>query len=400
MVEDIIVYTPMYVTFLWGTILILTRYKNNRAKFFLGVFMFAAFILYLSHAVFFKTNSATYKFFDPVYIFASLSVYPLYYWYIKLLSVETSIRMYNFRMLIPAVILSVVSVVLYQKMNGEETAGYINGFLRGIDHQLPDTLFVKLQKMNYILVRVVFNVQVIAFLYYGNKLITAYNRQIANFYSNLDSKSLLWVRFFLYSLIITAIMSTVFNIIGRRIFIDSRLLLLIPSAVFSVLLFFIGQIGSMQNHTVTDLERDRTSHSVSGMRKYTNEQLIKKLTELFSIQNIYRNTELKITDVAQMLNTNRTYVSELINIEFSCSFVEFVNRYRFNEAKRLLNEFGPDKFSISEISEHAGFGSPGTFIRVFKQFEGMTPGKYRDFLYSRSAQQVETSTDTIIQSVK
>lgn len=159
----------------------------------------------------------------------------------------------------------------------------------------------------------------------------------------------------------------------------------IPSLIFSVLLFSIGLIGSMQNHTVRDFERDSHDRSSTGTRKYTNEQLSKQLLELFSIKAIYRNSDLKITDVAQLLGTNRTYVSELINTEFRCSFVELVNRYRHNEAKRLLNDFEPDRFTLGEISEHSGFGSPGTFIRVFRQFEGVTPGRYRERLYTKES---------------
>lgn len=370
----------MYVTFIWGVILLFTKFENNRAKFFLGIFMFAAFLLYLSHAVFFNHKATVYTSFDPVYIFSVLSVYPLYYWYVKLLTIETTLRLYNLNMLIPAVVLSLTSFILYRIMNEEEITDYVNGFLLGHKEVLINSAVVQLQKINYIIVRIVFGLQVVVYFIYGKKLISNYNNRIANFYSNLESKSLLWVNFFFYSLIITAVMSTVFNIIGRSAFADSNLLLLIPSAIFSILLFFIGQIGSMQNHTVSDLERDSISQHVVGIRKYSNEQLANKLTDLFTRQNIYRNPELKITEVAQLLNTNRTYVSELINSDFSCSFVEFVNRYRFDEAKRLLNDVTPEKYTLSEISELAGFGSLGTFIRVFRQFEGVTPGKYRENL--------------------
>jgi AraC-like DNA-binding protein len=86
---------------------------------------------------------------------------------------------------------------------------------------------------------------------------------------------------------------------------------------------------------------------------------------------IYKNHELKITDVSQLLGTNRTYVSELINDKFSCSFVEFVNKYRLDEAKMLLNE-NPEA-SIQDVAEQAGFGSTGTFIRVFKNRKGLLP---------------------------
>jgi AraC-like DNA-binding protein len=74
---------------------------------------------------------------------------------------------------------------------------------------------------------------------------------------------------------------------------------------------------------------------------------------------------------------DRTYISNLINNEFSCTFNEFTNQYRIKEAKRLLGEQSLNIYSLDHISEQCGFGSISTFIRTFKESEGITPGRYR-----------------------
>jgi AraC-like DNA-binding protein len=376
MFEDLIVYTPMYVSLFWALVLLFTKKRHNRAKYFLGVFMFAAFVLYFSHAVFFKRNIDFYKIIDPFYIFATLSVYPLYYWYIKLLTMEPLFKWYNLKLLLPSFLFSLISFTLYRYMSDEEQTGYIYGFLLGRSYMLPDTLVVQLQKWVYITCRTVFAVQVVYFLIHGRRLVRRYHAQIADFYSNLDSKSLLWVNFILYSFVFASIVGLVFNVLGRSMFFESRLLLLIPSMIFSIFLFLTGLSGYMQNHTVADLHHDQKTVAPVLLKKSTAGILEKKLIALFAESKIYKNHELKITDVSQLLGTNRTYVSELINDQFSCSFVEFVNKYRLDEAKMLLNE-NPE-VSIQDVAEQAGFGSTGTFIRVFKAQEGVTPGKYRD----------------------
>jgi len=109
-----------------------------------------------------------------------------------------------------------------------------------------------------------------------------------------------------------------------------------------------------------------------------NERLKENLLDLFKSQQLYKKTDLKITQVAARLNTNRTYVSNIINNEFLCSFSEFVNQYRIIEAKKILKEGSSKNFSLEHISELVGFGSLHTFIRVFKESEGITPGRYRD----------------------
>jgi len=378
MAEDLIIYTPMYVTFFWAVVLLISKSENNRAKFFLGIFMFVAFLLYLSHAHFFKKIISTFHFFDPLYIFASLSVYPLYYWYIKLLSVETTYRWYNLQLLAPAAFFTLTTIVFYTLMSVSERQIYINELLIKRGFGTFDSTLIIIQKSNYLISRIVFVVQVLYFLIKGQKLVKRYNLQVANFYSNLESKNILWVNYFLYSFVVTSVMSIIFNILGRSFFMESPLLLLIPSLIFSLLLFFIGLLGYMQNHTVVDLEIEVKQSEIQTPKNYNTNKLNEKLLDLFVNEAIFKDPNLKITQVSELLHTNRTYISKHINTEFSCTFSDFVNRYRIEEAKRLLTSESSKGYSLNYISEKSGFGSMGSFMRVFRDFEGITPGQYRE----------------------
>jgi YesN/AraC family two-component response regulator len=144
-----------------------------------------------------------------------------------------------------------------------------------------------------------------------------------------------------------------------------------------VLLFLIGLLGYMQNHTVEDIEKDEMQQPEKNLKNYNHTQLKEQILHLFATEKIYLNSDLKITQVSAKLKTNRTYVSNLINNEFACSFSDFVNRYRIEEAKRMLENNGLTNYSLNYISEAVGFGSLNTFIRVFKETEGITPGNFR-----------------------
>jgi two-component system response regulator YesN len=52
-----------------------------------------------------------------------------------------------------------------------------------------------------------------------------------------------------------------------------------------------------------------------------------------------------------------------------------LNQCRTKNAKALLSESG---LPITEIAERIGYNSPGTFIRIFKRYESVTPGQYRE----------------------
>lgn len=379
MLHDLIIYTPMYVTCFWAVILTMTLKKNNRAKHFLGFFMIVAFLLYFSHAIFFKQYLKVYVYIEPIYIMSSLMVYPLYYWYIKLLTVEVSVNYKNLWMLVPGLFFGLITAGFYFFMEPDEQIVYLKQHLFQEKSMFFKSSIFQLQRFVYVASRLVFVIQVVAYLILGSRLVLHYNKRIANFYSNVERKNISWVNLLLISFVITSLMGIVFNLIGKAYFFDNAVLLLIPSAIFSTLLFLIGIQGYLQDHTVVDLEIDELQKTeFTDMKKYNSDLLKEHLLEIFNNDLIYKQADLKITKVSAVLKTNRTYVSNLINNEFSCTFNEFVNQYRLKEAKRLLVDETSKAYSLDYIGEKCGFGSLSTFIRVFKDSEGITPGRFRD----------------------
>ncbi len=378
MFYDIILYTPMYVTLFWAITLLLSNRKKNLAKYFLGIFMAAAFLVYVSHAIFFHKEQGLYLYIDPIYTLGSLLVYPLYYVYIKILSVDTCFQKKNWILFAPAIVLSGLTLLVYLLMPSVERTDYISTYFFYSKKGHADSLLQKIQRIIYHTGRGVFVIQVFYLLYKGSGLIKKYNKRIANFYSNIEDKSILWVNLLLWSFVATSLMSVVFNAIGKHYFLDAPLLLLIPSAIFSVLLFMIGIEGYMQNHSVRDLVSDEAEETLPDVLQSNKERLKEKLVQFFEIEKIYRNPNLKITDVSFLLNTNRTYVSQIINTDFDCSFSEFVGRYRIQEAKELLKTATATTYTLDYICHEVGFGSLHSFIRVFKKSTGCTPGSYRE----------------------
>ncbi len=378
MLQDIIIYTPMYLTLFWTVVLLLTKWEKNRAKFFLGIFMFSTFLVYLSHAHFFQKIEAGYIYFNSIYNFASLAVYPLFYWYVRLLTVESDYKTRNLVHLIPGFLAGISTFVVFRMMSIDEQKSYFQ-YLTNRNSDIENfSLLMQVQKSIFYVSRAVFLVQVIYYVFRGQSLIRRYNKRVANFYSNLQSRSILWVKVLLYSLVVTSVMSIIFNFIGRSVFVDSAGLLIIPSSIFSVLMFIIGMEGLMQNHSVAEIEIDEKGAPEIALKNENSAKLKEKLLNLFAEEEVFKNPDLKITDVSEKLNTNRTYISKLINTEFSCTFSEFVNRYRVIEAKKLLQEESSKNYSLDYISEKSGFGSMVNFMRVFREIEGTTPGKYRE----------------------
>lgn len=100
----------------------------------------------------------------------------------------------------------------------------------------------------------------------------------------------------------------------------------------------------------------------------------KHITDLFENEKIYLNPNLKVSDIAAAIGTNRTYISAYFNKETQCTFYDYVNRFRIEYACKQL-DCTDDK--IIQIAETSGFNSAQAFIRVFTKIKGISPSKYR-----------------------
>jgi len=388
MFRDIIIYSPVFVAILWSFVLLISSPKNNKAKFILGIFMLVVFLLFLSHAFYFNKQVAIYWYFDLAFIFCALSVYPLYYCYIKLLTVETKFNIKSLRLFLPAFILLVISAVDYFLMSFEQRNLYVSEVLFN-NKNIPNAdLLIKIQESMLILVPIMYISQIVYTVIKSRKFIRDYNKTIANFYSNIENKTIDWAIPLLNSLVAASLISVLCSILGRAFFLEETWFLYITMICFSFFFFIAGYLGNLQNHSVANMENDIVfvSDSLANLETvipinedpYNSSKLKEELLELFEKTEVFKNSDLKIVDLARMLHTNRTYISNVINNELSCSFNTFVNQYRIQKAKELIIADSSNNYTFEFVSNEVGFGSLHTFIRAFKESEGITPGAFRD----------------------
>lgn len=99
-----------------------------------------------------------------------------------------------------------------------------------------------------------------------------------------------------------------------------------------------------------------------------------KLEAWLEKEKPYCNPDFQLMDLRQVLPLNRTYLSQLINTEYGCSFYQWVNGLRINEAKRLKKEH--PEMSAQDIAERCGFSSRQTFYRTFLRETGCSPSEW------------------------
>lgn len=122
------------------------------------------------------------------------------------------------------------------------------------------------------------------------------------------------------------------------------------------------------------------------------QELYDKLCLLMEHDRIYTDTQLNRERVAEMLGTNRTYLSQIIKEKAGVSYVQFVNDYRINDAIRILSDSTQADYPLKQICYDLGFNSSATFYKLFQQAVGITPSVYRkQFLEIAKKDQEATS---------
>ena len=133
-----------------------------------------------------------------------------------------------------------------------------------------------------------------------------------------------------------------------------------------------ASIPATTTDTVDSEEVITPEESVAVTAPY--EALMQRIRELMTEQQLFKQSELKVADVAALLGTNVRYVSDCINQVEGRSFSQFVNGYRIDYAKQQLRQ-QPD-MKLTVLSLESGFANETSFFRAFKSLTGMTPREW------------------------
>ena len=178
-------------------------------------------------------------------------------------------------------------------------------------------------------------------------------------------------------------------------------MLAIPSITHSIFLFGVGYVGYKQRFSIQYFMQEveandqkivqQTSELVPELSVKERSRINKGLQTLLEEKQIYKNPDLRLSDVALMLGTNRTYLSRTVNDEMNTTFCDLINDYRVKHAKSLL-EKTDEKTSLEEIALLSGFNGTSSFYRIFKEKTDLTPGKYRTICASQKEKAVQEKT--------
>lgn len=87
-----------------------------------------------------------------------------------------------------------------------------------------------------------------------------------------------------------------------------------------------------------------------------------------------------LQDLSLQTGINVPTLSALINKEYGMNYNDFVNQYRVDYFKSLLQQPVYHQWTLEAIANKAGFNSRTTFIRAFTKFEECAPSEYLKYV--------------------
>lgn len=101
--------------------------------------------------------------------------------------------------------------------------------------------------------------------------------------------------------------------------------------------------------------------------------IYKNLLYQLEIKKVFLDSELSLKKLSVMIDTNQTYLSNVVNRYFECNLKELINGYRIEYAKEMLCA---GCYTLEEMPAKCGFASKSPFYVAFRKTVGMTPMKY------------------------
>ena len=213
-------------------------------------------------------------------------------------------------------------------------------------------------------------------------LISRYSSRLQDTNSNMEKVHLSWLRalvigFLLVmvseAILVAAKIINIYTNFSFSLFVNIGLtgyyitFALVNLLVFTAVRYF-GAFEQVNEIKITKKVRDE---------RFFQPELALSVDDAIREGQIYMDPDITLDKLAESLKILPRDLSSLINRHFGINFYEFINRYRIEEAKRMLTSEKYRATTITDIYLKVGFNSKSVFYTFFKKLEGMTPSQCR-----------------------
>ncbi|MEO6285706.1 MAG: AraC family transcriptional regulator [Dyadobacter sp.] len=233
-----------------------------------------------------------------------------------------------------------------------------------------------------------FCLQVFTYCLFAFHKITRYQQNLLTYASNTERISLQWLKKNVVCVILIAVLwlaDAVFKISEGSLVFDYTSTLLYFIGIYYIAYYGLQQKEIFPFNTIEKLQLDtiidQAQKEAEGKKKLvTDEKLadyVQMLGQLMNVEKPYLDFEISLIRLASQFDTSPHLLSYIINNGFGENFFQFINRYRVEEAKRLILDPKMNHLNLVGIAYEAGFNSKTVFNTTFKKTTGQTPTEFK-----------------------
>ncbi|MBO3697638.1 AraC family transcriptional regulator [Roseivirga sp. E12] len=150
----------------------------------------------------------------------------------------------------------------------------------------------------------------------------------------------------------------------------------------TLFIYFIGYHG-FKHPVASDNKLSQEKYQKSSLTDQAIKLIAQQLDDLMQKDKLYTNGDLKLSQLASLLEHSPHVVSQVINVAKKQKYSDYLNELRVDEAIRLMKEEEYQNAKLIAIGLDAGFNNKTSFLNAFKKRIGQSPSDYRRSLYSQ-----------------
>lgn len=137
--------------------------------------------------------------------------------------------------------------------------------------------------------------------------------------------------------------------------------------------------------TAPQLESCQKDMIKAGLSDDLLKDILEKLHIKMEEEKVFLNMDLSIHKLAQLMDTNTSYLSKIINDYYQQNFNSYINKYRIRAAQEMMHDKKFRNYTIEALAHECGFRSKSSFNEAFKKISGLTPGYYMQQLHKEES---------------
>lgn len=128
-----------------------------------------------------------------------------------------------------------------------------------------------------------------------------------------------------------------------------------------------------------ELPSEMPKYLSSNLGEQQRLELAERIQDVMENTNVFCNCDFSLDTLAELVGSNKKYVSQVINDTFGKSFNNYINPYRIHLAQcRFADTEHYGNLTMKAVAESVGFKSYSSFVSVFRKVTGISPSLYRD----------------------